>query len=374
MTKLEASERLHDRARAFVTAFEGGEPSPEPFDALACELARFQAAHVPGYQRLVRSRGVDVSRLVRAGDAPAVPTDAFKISRVSAFDEADTPNAFRTSGTTLGARGTHFFRHTETYDRGAIASAKATLFRDLPANTRALVVGPPPVALPDSSLTHMLALFVAAFHGTRDIDVGASFVLDGDVFDVAALDERVAEAQVEEVPVVLMGTSFGFVHFLDALGDDTFQLPPGSRVMTTGGFKGKSREVSEGELRAAIARVFAVNPGDVVSEYGMTELSSQFYEGTSMGGPAGVFVEPPWARITPVDPDTLEPVKDGEVGIARITDLLNVDSAAFVLAADRVRRVAASALPNGSGFELLGRSPGAPPRGCSIAIDEILGR
>ena len=117
-----------------------------------------------------------------------------------------------------------------------------------------------------------------------------------------------------------------------------------------------------------------MHPRDVVSEYVMTELSSQFSEPLPMRGPAVVFVEPPWARITPVDPDTLELVKDGEVGIARITDLLNVDSAAFVLAADRVRRVAASALPNGSGFELIGRSPGAPPRGCSIAIDEILGR
>jgi hypothetical protein len=44
---------------------------------------------------------------------------------------------------------------------------------------------------------------------------------------------------------------------------------------------------------------------------------------------------------------------------------MNVDSAAFVLAADRVRRVP-------GGFELLGRAPGAPPRGCSITLDEML--
>ena len=45
---------------------------------------------------------------------------------------------------------------------------------------------------------------------------------------------------------------------------------------------------------------------------------------------------------------------------------MNVDSAFAVLAADRVRRVPC-------GFELLGRAPGAEPRGCSIATDEILG-
>jgi hypothetical protein len=59
-------------------------------------------------------------------------------------------------------------------------------------------------------------------------------------------------------------------------------------------------------------------------------------------------------------------VAQGEIGIARIEDLANVDSVFAVLAQDRVRRVAA-------GFELLGRAPGAPPRGCSIAIDEMLG-
>jgi hypothetical protein len=68
-----------------------------------------------------------------------------------------------------------------------------------------------------------------------------------------------------------------------------------------------------------------------------------------------------------VDPVTLAPVPDGEVGLAKIVDLANVDSAVAVLAQDRVRRVP-------GGFELLGRAPGAAPRGCSIAIDEILGR
>ena len=51
----------------------------------------------------------------------------------------------------------------------------------------------------------------------------------------------------------------------------------------------------------------------------------------------------------------------------KIIDLLNVDSAVAVLTQDRVRRVA-------GGFEILGRLPGAPPRGCSLAIDELLGR
>jgi hypothetical protein len=101
----------------------------------------------------------------------------------------------------------------------------------------------------------------------------------------------------------------------------------------------------------------------------MTELSSQFYECTASDATAspGVFREPPWARVVPVHPETLAPVAPGEIGIARIEDLLNVDSAFAILAQDRVRRVP-------GGFELLGRTEGAPPRGCSLSIDELLGR
>ena len=115
--------------------------------------------------------------------------------------------------------------------------------------------------------------------------------------------------------------------------------------------------------------MFALDRRAIVSEYGMTELSSQFYERTLFDPDVreGIYAEPPWARVVPVDPETLEPVAEGEIGIAKVLDLMNVDSAVAVLAQDRVRRV-------DGGFELLGRAPGAPPRGCSIAIDEILGR
>jgi hypothetical protein len=99
----------------------------------------------------------------------------------------------------------------------------------------------------------------------------------------------------------------------------------------------------------------------------MTELSSQFWEATFVDERAalGVYAEPPWARVVPVDPETLTAVAHGDVGVARIEDLANVDSAFAIVTQDRVRRVA-------GGFELLGRLPGAPPRGCSIALDELL--
>lgn len=357
-----------------VAAFEAGAALPETFDALACDLARHQAARVDGYARLCRARGIDPATLADASAIPAVPTDAFKVTRVATFDGAQATGAskvFRTSGTTIGARGEHFMLDTSTYDAAAVAFGRRWLARDLERAVPVIVLGPSPEQAPDSSLVHMCEAFVRAFGA--EAPLASTYLVDADgILDLGAFDERVAIALARGEPMLVLGTSFAFVHFVDAVGKATFDLPRGSRVMQTGGYKGRSREVPPDVLRADLARVFDLDVRSIVGEYGMTELSSQFYERTLFepNAPLGVYAEPPWARVIPVDPETLAPVPDGQVGIAKIIDLMNVDSAVAVLTQDRVRRVVSG---TEAGFELLGRAPGAPPRGCSIAIDEILG-
>jgi hypothetical protein len=362
------SDALHARARAMIGAFEIGRAMPESFDGLAVDLARFQAAHVPGYGRLCAARGVDPRGITRASQAPAVPAEAFKLARVFAFDERDAAVTFRTSGTTGtapgGARGAHAMRTAASYEAAALAFGAAMFARGLEGvRVPVVVIGPSEDEAPDSSLSHMCALFARAF-GVRD-SARTFFVHDG-ALDVGALRDRIASLP-PQTPALVLATSFGLVHWLDAIGSAVAALPPRSRVMQTGGYKGRSREVSAVDLRRAVARAFAVDERAVVAEYGMTELSSQFWEATLVdpGATHGLYAEPPWARVVPVDPETLSPVSDGAVGIARIEDLANVDSAFAVLTQDRVRRV-------GEHFELLGRAPGAPPRGCSIALDEML--
>ena len=128
------------------------------------------------------------------------------------------------------------------------------------------------------------------------------------------------------------------------------------------------------ELRAGLCRLFDVAPERVVGEYGMTELTSQLYEATiresalGLARPAaasGVYFEPPWLRVTPVNPSDLAPVAAGETGLACFIDLGNIDSALRVVTQDLVRRTR-------GGIELLGRQPGAAPRGCSLAIEALL--
>src|SRR5262249_37088436 len=138
-----------------------------------------------------------------------------------------------------------------------------------------LVLAPRAGAL-ESSLGFMLELFADRFA------VRARYLQpkEGEPIDESGLTAALNEACRAGMPAVVMGTSFGFVHALDALRGARFALPPGSRAMHTGGFKGRSREVAPDELRAAIAGAFGLEIGSVVGEYGMTELSSQLYEGT----------------------------------------------------------------------------------------------
>jgi hypothetical protein len=365
MTARGESDALHARARAMVRAFQDGRPAPETFDSLGVDLARFQAGHVPGYARLCAARGVDVAAITRASEAPAVPTDAFKLAPVFAFDPRfDAALTFRTSGTTIGARGEHHFRHVGTYDAAALAFGRAMLARALDRTPCVLVLGPSDVEAPDSSLAHMCALLAREL-GSPDSSERTFFVRKGEL-DVSALRAR-SRGISQGTPAIVLATSFALVHLLDALAGEVLPLPRGSRVMQTGGFKGKSREVDAGELRRGVSRAFALPERAVVCEYGMTELSSQLWEATLIDDEVdhGVYVEPPWLRVVPVDDETLAPLPEGRIGIARIEDLANVDSAFAVLAPDRVRRVS-------RGVELLGRAPNATPRGCSIAIDEML--
>lgn len=366
MSALSASDALHARVRAFARS--GG--ASEAFADLALAIARFQAEHVPGFARLV---ALDGSTLDTVASIPAVPTDAFRLTRVAAHPpELDTVR-FETSGTTASERGVHVMRTTETYAELALLGGEAAL---LAGRSRTIVaLAPEPAEPPTSSLGFMMRLFMERFDG-RALSGGSfepaergRWLASTAGIDVDGLRRAARIAADRGEPLLLLATSFALSALLDALAGDTIPLPEGSVVMQTGGFKGRSREVAPAELRQRLAEAFRIGEDCVVGEYGMTELSSQLYEGTVPGavlsGPPGVYLEPPWLRVQPVDPTSLRPVRDGEAGLARIVDLANVDSAVAVLTQDLVRR-------KGPGIELLGRRPGSVPRGCSLPFEGLI--
>ena len=151
----------------------------------------------------------------------------------------------------------------------------------------------------------------------------------------------------------------------DALAalDLRFSMPAGSRVMETGGFKGRSRELPRDELHAGIERALGVPRERIVNQYGMCELASQFYEPSLRTGVASRRKRiPPWVRTRVVDPATLQ---DAECGMLIHYDLANTGSVLAIQTADE-------GTLDAEGLEVIGRIPGAEARGCSISADALL--
>ncbi len=342
-------EALYARAAALIDGLADGSRDDAARDALLADLATYQAARVPAYGRLLAS-----------GRDRALPTDVFRFARVASFPEAEDARVFRTSGTTQGLRGAHPLRDLSLYDRAARAAARYALFPDVD-RLRLVILAPHPDRAPDSSLSYMLGRFEAWFG--RDVRW-----VWGDGLDAGALAAALADAEARGEPVALLGTSFAFVHAEDALGARRFRLPSGSRLMQTGGFKGRSREVAPDALRAALRLRYGLDEPRVIAEYGMTELSSQMYEralrdAVDGRAPRPGYWVPGWVRARPVDPDTLAPT-DG-VGVLRLDDCANLDSVSAIQTSDL-------AALDGHALILHGRAAGATPRGCSLAIEEAL--
>lgn len=353
------------------------------FDALALDLFRFQYAACEPYRRYCDALGRDPRTVSRANDVPAVPTGAFKEFDLRCFPAHETVLTFHTSGTSTERRGALHLDTVVLYETSLLASLRRSFLTDLQGTRPTMrFLALSPTAAPDSSLTHMFATLAAAEGGP-----GSGWDLTPDGLDLGSLGCAIEAARRSGRPIVLAGTSFAFVHFLDATEaraldateahalDATasdWRLPQGSRVLETGGFKGRSREVPREVLRAALAARFGIPERAVLNQYGMTELGSQFYDSTLVdpSGPRRKLA-PPWTRVRCVDPDSGETVPTGEVGVVVIHDLANTGSVAAIQTADLGRVVPATA---GNGFDVLGRAEGAEQRGCSIAIDAMLGR
>jgi hypothetical protein len=165
-----------------------------------------------------------------------------------------------------------------------------------------------------------------------------------------------AASELSRKPVVILGTAFLFVHLMDSLASDArqIQLPPGSWVLETGGYKGRSREVPKDELHRLIVDRLGVARAEIFGEYGMSELSSQAYAGAD-----GLFRFPPWARAQIISPATRRAVREGEPGLIRVFDLANVWSVMAVQTED-------IGIKQGDALRLVGRAAQAEARGCSL--------
>ena len=332
-----------------------------PFEAWALRVFAHQLARNPPYRAFCERRGVTLDAIQRWEQVPPVPTAAFRHTDLS----CGRPEAiFRTSGTTAGdeRRGRHGVPCLDLYRASALVTFERFLLPDA-ARLPAMFLLPPPSERPDSSLVQMCA-WVAEELASESEWFGSASGLD-----MPRLLARLREHETSGHAVLIAGPTAGFAQLFES--GAAFRLGPGSRLMDTGGAKGTTRPLSRaGFVRACwthlgIAGYFCVN------EYGMTELCSQRYESVLRDRFAGRSLEPrrlvgpPWLRTRVLDPDTLEPVAAGAVGLLCHHDLANAGSVSAVLTEDLGRAVGSD------GIEVTGRVRGAPPRGCGLLLADL---
>lgn len=376
-----------------LSFIESDDPDPAVFDALALRLFAHQFEANPAYRRYCRARKATPDRVRHWTEMPAVTLTAFKRLSLTTVPPQDAAAVFMTSGSTDPAsRGRNHHRHLELYDASLLRSFRDRFLPNRSVATgddlsvavgddlaghdrmRMLVLNAPREAAPHSSIAHFFSTLVE-HRGTPD----SLHLVHAEGLDVPSALDAFAHAEEAGEPLAVLGTSFSFVHLLDALADArrTFRLPAGSRVLDTGGFKGKSREVTADALREAFLERLGVPEDHCANYYGMTEISTQYYDRTVLGAVPGerAKVVPHWARLVAVDPLTRAPVPYGEQGLLLHLDLANAGSCLAVLSDDIGWAVEPDSVPAGLGTAdviLRGRAAGAEARGCSLALDQVL--
>jgi hypothetical protein len=335
----------------------------EGFNRVALALFAFQFEGVPIYRRLCESRGVRPGFVKHWSRIPALPATAFKEHVVSSLPEGERSRVFHSSGTTghVPSRHYHGTASLSLYE----ASLLAWYGRHFPGagSAACLFLTPPPELAPHSSLVHMFETIRSKLTGGDSLFAGQLGADGSWSLDLNQLVSAVRAAISCSRPVTLLGTAFSFVHWLDylAVNKTPLRLPVGSRLMETGGYKGRSRAVARADLRRLMTIYLAVPESHIVAEYGMSELSSQAYDGVA--GEArpmpGIFKFPPWVRTQIISPETGAVAAAGETGLLRVFDPANMYSVMAIQTEDL-------AVGREDGFELRGRAESSGARGCSL--------
>ncbi|MEE8302571.1 MAG: long-chain fatty acid--CoA ligase [Candidatus Tectomicrobia bacterium] len=337
------------------------------FNALAMRIFAYQfGANIP-YQKFCQRRAQTPETVRHWREIPSVPIGAFKELTLSCIAPHDAEAVWMSSGTTKPERRSeHYQARLAIYNASMLPNFAAHVLPD-EARMPMLVLNPPRTALPNSSLAHYLHLVLETYGAP-----GSDFFIDAQGLAEERFISALVTAERDGQPLCVLGTSFAFVHILDALAErgQTFRLPEGSRIMDTGGFKGQSRELNREGLYGLFTQYFGVPETHCVNMYGMTEFSSQFLDNTLRCWHAGrqeplAKENPPWTRTLVVDPETLQPAPAGARGLLLHVDMANRNSVMAVLTEDVGVQV-------DGGFQLLGRAQGTEARGCSVVIDELL--
>ncbi len=312
--------------------------SSSEFERSCLEIFRFQYDQNPIYQSYCNLLDKSPINVGKIDDIPFLPIEFFKSKEIlTAKKKVEV--VFESSGTTGSSTSKHYVRDVNLYQKSYTEAF--TRFFGPVQEYCILALLPAYLERKGSSLVYMVDDLVQQ---SKHPDSG--FYL----YDLRDLVTKLTQLEKEGTQTLLIGVSFAL---LDLAEQYPMQLKH-TKIMETGGMKGRRKELIREELHAHLEKAFDVPK--IYSEYGMTELLSQAY---SMGD--GTFRCPPWMKILTRDTeDPLSHQEYGKTGGINIIDLANVHSCSFIATQDLGK-----VYSDGS-FEILGRFDHSDVRGCNL--------
>jgi len=307
----------------------------EDFERVALEVYYYQIENCKVYRDFVNQLNWPAPTCIQ--EIPFLPIEFFKTHTLLS-ESKKTEIIFKSSGTG-GTRSTHYVA-----DKSLYTQSFNKLYQEFigPAKDQViLALLPSYIEQGDSSLVYMVDDLIKQTNNPL-----SGFILN----DMGSIVERYLSALRLKKKVVIFGVSYALLDLAEKGFDFSKAL-----IIETGGMKGKRKELTKTELHRRLRK--GLNCDYISSEYGMTELLSQFYsdkdEVFSTTNLIKVFIR-----------ETNDPFSytiGGKTGGINIVDLANIYSCSFIETQDLGKAVE-------NGFQIMGRFDNSDVRGCNLLL------
>ncbi len=310
------------------------------FESLALEIFRYQGEHCAVYKKYLDILQTDLTKINKIADIPYLPIEFFKTFSVQT--ETWEPDIiFESSSTTGTGTSRHFVKNRAIYEQAFEKSFEYAMGNSTGYCHLALL--PAYLERQHSSLVYQIDHFIKHSHFPE-----SGFYL----YNHRELAQRLIDNEKNKIPTILWGVTFALLDFAEQFSLDLKH----TRVIETGGMKGRRKEIVREELHTTLMKAFGTDA--IAGEYGMTELMSQAYSTHR-----GIYQCPPWVQVTGREiNDPFTPAPTGKNAVLNVIDLSNIHSCCFLATADIAR-----VYDNGH-FEILGRLDNSDTRGCNLLI------
>lgn len=356
-------------------------PDSEKTPLLKAALGEAFDHHFQGcveFRRFCQKRGFSTSLgEFDYADLPFLPVEIFKKMRLASVDESMIVRTLHSSATTSQTPSTIVI---DNITRMRQVKTLMWLFNDFLGGKRRpfVIVDADPSLVPPGQLT--ISAHTAAIRGFLTFASQATYCMQADekgnmVVDINKLTKQLSIIQSQNEPAVVLGfTYIVYAYCAKQLLKKGLKFSlPNVTIIHIGGWKKLQGEaVSKKVFNHTLQEVLGVPASQIIDTYGFVEQLGLVY----MDCADGLKRCPLASEMIVRNPQTLEPVPDGEEGLVEFITPLPYSYPGIAILLDDIGRIITRE-PSpcgryGTAFEIIGRAKEAEIRGCGDVLSEFV--